>query len=200
MDINTIVEKINELFKTKIEHEVCEEEAPDTYEILSQELPKILEGLDYEVVLEEDCYQYFNAPCLPREYRYFNCIMLVAVVFDKKNKKAYRIWAEYRSGYYCKVTSFLKDTSIWYDEIPLISEETTPFTARLIENIPWLYIRPTWKKNIEEMILDLAKAEIQGRLEEGIKNMKAQLEKGAWIYDYGYVLGALERTINETNK
>ena len=153
-------------------------------------------GLKAEIINDFDCNNYFNAPGYPRAYNFYRCTGTLAVAHDVKNKKTYHIVVSFREAQYPTYTKFSLDY-VEVEETPLIDDENTPFTAKLIENIPWMYIRPLWRSNIEDMILEIAQAEYEGRLKEAVEDVKAKLKAGAWIYDYQHMLSALEKTLQE---
>ena len=153
-------------------------------------------GLKAEIVNDFDCNNYFNAPGYPRAYNFYEIFGVLASAHDLKEKKTYIIHVEYVEAQYPSYTKYsLKSVDV--EEIPLINEEDTPFTAKLIGNIPWMYIRPLWRGNIISMIIKLAQAEYEGRLKEAIEDIQAKLKAGAWIYDYQHMLSALEKTLQE---
>ena len=85
-------------------------------------------------------------------------------------------------------------------ELPLISEETTPFTHKVIKYIDWSRIRPIWGLNIHDFIITLAEAEHNNTLDKAIKEIERRLRAGSWIYEYQNMLHALEKAIAETSK
>ena len=103
-----------------------------------------------------------------------------------------RVFAEFHHGeVYDNVTFELVET--WIDEVVVVDEEETPFTARLIKEIPWEYIRPTWQANINKVISVLAEAERAGKLDEKLAEVMNLLNANAWIYDYQHILNAIKR-------
>lgn len=78
-----------------------------------------------------------------------------------------------------------------YEILPLISEGTTPFTYKLINNIPWELVREEWTPQINYLIYQLAEKELEGELEQGIKDLRQVCENNSWIYEYQHVLRAL---------
>lgn len=79
-------------------------------------------------------------------------------------------------------------------ELPVITEEKTPFTCALIDEIPWAIV-VHWMPAIFQLIYDLAEYELDGKLEEGIEKIKGTLEKVSWNYEFGHVLRALNRVL-----
>ncbi|RLE87716.1 MAG: hypothetical protein DRJ67_04140 [Thermoprotei archaeon] len=118
--------------------------------------------------------------------------LIVCDLWTDKPGTALRVWAQFRrSAVYGRYEYVLED--VWTEEVPIVDDEHTPFTAKLLEEIPWQYIRPIWARNIEKMIAELARAEWEGRLREKLGETVRELEGGAWIYDYQHVLAAVYR-------
>jgi len=152
-------------------------------------------GLEaYPVFEVVDSVQTFNAPCYPREYRYYENTWVLLEAVDKNKLRHYIVYMDTSEGYYCSVAWFSSVKKIYLYEQPYISNESTPFTAKFMDRIPWQYIRPIWKNNIWNMIVKLAEAEIKGNLEEAIKEVEEELKAGLWVYDYQHVYGALLET------
>ncbi|MCD6325156.1 hypothetical protein J7L97_02580 [Candidatus Bathyarchaeota archaeon] len=82
---------------------------------------------------------------------------------------------------------------LWSEESPLITPETTPFTYKVTQLVPWDLIRPTWEHQVIKYINQLAEAEIEDRLEKGIKEVKASLEPSLWVYDFQHLYNAIEK-------
>lgn len=123
---------------------------------------------------------------------------IVTVLVGKKfaGDRVVAVYADFREGevygrYYFELEG------VWAEEAPAISEEKTPFTYKLVEEIPWEHIRPEWYHGIREMVHALADAELRGDLESAVRDVKSRLEAGSWIYDYGHVLRALLRAAEE---
>jgi len=77
-------------------------------------------------------------------------------------------------------------------EGPLISEETTPKTIKVIKAIPWELIRPIWGVHIGGWLTELAEAETEDRFEEKVREIKETLKPELWVYDYAHFYNALK--------
>ena len=121
---------------------------------------------------------------------------IIARIYDKDELKVYEVWLCYDDQYgpfgYCAV---VRDVIV--DELPLISEETTPFTAKVIEKLSNVPIRDTWAGNIRNFIIEIGKAEIQGELESKLHEIVKTIKAGAWVYEYAYLLKIIEATAKE---
>jgi len=89
---------------------------------------------------------------------------------------------------------------VCYETKIAISPRKTPFTYKLVKNIPWYFIRETWLPSVSELLEELAEKELKGELEAGIEELKKVLEAGSWIYDYQHVLKALNKVLMLNNK
>jgi len=150
---------------------------------------------ELEKVLDEVVFEAIDS-CTPWSGNGFKHSYVVYKVGAKRTgdvRKVIVFFAEFHEGDVHGVYKFELER-VWSEE-QVVVNENTPFTQMLVENIPWLYIRETWRPNIEKMIADLAIAEHDGRLDEGINEVRKRLEAGLWIYDYCHVYRALEETI-----
>ena len=150
-------------------------------------------GLECDLYVDGDSWNYFNAPGLPRAYNFYRCYLTISGIYDVKNLKHYTIYITYHELQYPYKTEY-SNPDVDVEEGPLIDSKYTPFTARLCEEIPWLYIRPEWSASIHKFIEDLARAELEGRLNEAIKKVENKLKLGMWVYDYQHFYSALQRT------
>ena len=118
-------------------------------------------GFECEIVMESKSYNYLHIPDWPRDRNFYDIFTLLARVFDPEARKAYNVcihWEKREEPY----TIHRKLKGIVIDEIPMVSREKTPITYEIIETIPWDLIRPRWKSHIEEIINELATAEVKG--------------------------------------
>ena len=139
---------------------------------------------------------YFNSPRYPRDYRYYNVYEYHKVI-DTKNKKTYIVVV--------KTKELQKPTTeehifeyVSVEEHELVDEEI-PFTNTLVSNIPWYRIRPEWEYNVNSFIDILARAEREGRLQEALKEVLANVKADLWVYDYRHFYNALIETCRQLN-
>jgi hypothetical protein len=173
------------------------EEAADV-EALQRDVERELSllGLKVEFCVDADSRCYFNSPGWPRAYNFYECVSTHRVI-DEARKKVYFVDASYKELNYPTYTEY-EAVGVDVEERELI-DESTPFTAALVENVPWNLIRPTWSRNICNFINELAEAERGGRLLDALKAVKARVEAGSWVYDYQHFLGALRETCEKFN-
>jgi len=89
---------------------------------------------------------------------------------------------------------------IYTQKQPIIDENKTPFTYKLVQNINWSSLRPTWVMNIHKLVTDLAMAEHKNKLNKAIREVEKKLSATAWIYDYQHFQKALQKTKAEIIK
>ena len=183
--------------KKKMINEIYEEYDEKEYEALEElekKLEKMMEktGEKYEVVLEivDDCELGSGMYFEQRQEE-----MLVLKIYKQKDvitvSAVFTYGCTYGEDYFV-----LEKMSV--NTEPLIDEETTPFTQKLVNEIPWNFIRDEWAPSISDMIQELAIRERDGELEEGIKELEEKLTRGRWIYDFEHVLKALHRAMCQT--
>jgi len=130
-------------------------------------------------------------------WRHARCIYSVCSVKLPRNRvREYK--AEFIESHVYGDYQF-KFKEIWSEESPLITPEATPFTYRVTELVPWQFIRDIWERGVIERINQLAEAEIEGRLEEGIRKVKASLKPSLWVYDFQHLYNAIEKAIEDFN-
>lgn len=86
----------------------------------------------------------------------------------------------------------LKSRDIFFEDYPLIDEEKTPLTWKLLKKFDIIRVRPIWMPKIRQFIFEIAEAEHQGRPKEAIERVKQRLRSGTWIYEYANLLRAIE--------
>jgi len=155
-----------------------------------------LHGLKVEFDVDSDAVNYFNAPGWPRAYNFYFVIVTHKVI-DKANGKVYFVDVKYKELNYPHGRQY-EAVGVDVEELELV-EESTPFVAALVENIPWNLIRPTWAGNICDFINRLATAERAGRLLDELRAVRAEAEAGSWVYDYQHFLAALRETCEKFN-
>ena len=149
-------------------------------------------GLEVDLSLSGDSHCYFNAPGSPRAYNFYSCTLVIGGVRDLRGLREYVAYIDYRELQYPDRTEYRLD-GVWVEELPLIDGRYTPFTARLVEEVPWHLIRPEWSQQVHGLIRELARAELEGRLREAIEEAEERLRAGAWVYDYQHLYRALQR-------
>jgi hypothetical protein len=203
--INTMkeVETLNEYLRgvddeLEEEYDLIIEKRNDEIDQLRDEVKEKLKALGFDVEFEVniDSANYFNAPGSPRAYNYYR-VFEDNKVIDHKNKKVYIVTVEYLQMQ--KPT----ETEYEFNEIDIMEHELvdseTPFANLLCDNIPWEFIRDIWRPHIVDFIDEIAKAEREKKLEETLKQVKEQGERGAWVYDYQHFLNALMKTAKQFN-
>ena len=173
-------------------NELEEEELDKRLEMLEAEVREKLKPLEVEFFVDSYTHEYFTAPSYPREYRYY-LIMDVHRVIDKENGRQYFVYVDYHHKQKPSHSEYTLE-SVEVEEESLIDDERTPFTKRLIEEIPWMLIRDTWLPSIKRLIFELAEAESEGRLEERLEEIVERVKNSLWVYDYQHFYGALRRT------
>jgi len=203
--IRELVDKINRLasgfnYVIPIGDKEAEEEVARREEETIEKIVKLVKayGLELEGGLDYGfCNQYFNAPCTPVEYRYYSCDVCINIV-DWEDKVMYVLCTISSEGTRCgeKFRSIGKFEVV--DVVPLIDREKTPFTFRLVEKLSQVPIRPIWKWNIDSYVREILNAELEGRLtSEFIRDVLNRVSMGVWVYEYGYLYGAIESTAKE---
>jgi len=150
-------------------------------------------GLEVEFDVHSDKNCFFTAT---PGYQYY-IIHEYHAVMDKRRKKAYLV-SVYIYEYNKPWQTVYEFDGVEIEEKELIDEDT-PFTNALTDNIPWEYIREVWANNIGEFIQKIAKAERENRLNEALKEVKANVEAGLWVYDYRHFYSALMKTCKQFN-
>lgn len=159
---------------------------------LDDELLEKLEPMEVEY-FDTDELEYFNAPGYS-----FRLVTDIYRVIDREARKVYVVYVAYKCLEKPNVTEY-EPLEIRITEGPFISEDTTPFTHKLVENTPWHLIRPTWAKNIERLVLKLAEAELRGELESMLSEVVDRVVATLWVYDYQQFYRALKETAKEFN-
>jgi DNA repair exonuclease SbcCD ATPase subunit len=198
-DEEELMEKIDEIEEEREERidkilEERDKEVADLESKLADNLKAL--GFDVEFNVSGDSVNYFNAPGMPRAYNYYKVYDTHKVV-DIKNRKVYFVTVKYLEQEKPTITEYVFD-DVYTEEYELVNEET-PFASALNDAVPWHLIRDMYVPHILSYISDIAKAEREGRLKETLKNIKEEVEKSAWVYDYARFLNALMRTAQRFN-
>jgi len=173
-------------------------EADEEADVLNEIEDRVRElGFDVDLGFDRDRTCYFNAPGYPREFRYYNVYEYHRVI-DTKNRKVYVIVAKTVELEKPWITEHVFDYIGIDGEYELIDEETR-FTSTLVHNIPWDYIRPEWAGNINGFLNILARAEREGRLQEALREVLANVKADLWVYDYRHFYNALIETCRQLN-
>lgn len=148
----------------------------------------------WELIYEN---RYFNAPCAPREYLYMDTAVVLARRVE--GDRELLLIANFREGYACDTAWFRDQVYVYERERPVITPEKTPFTSRVVEIFYDEFGEPraVWASAIADFIEELAEAELSGRLAEKLREVKARLSAGAWVYEYGKLLAAIEKAASE---
>jgi hypothetical protein len=170
-----------------------DEEVDKLYEDLKKQVSEINKNLEVELFVAQDANCYFNA----NNRSFYDCYD-EHLVHDLANKKTYVVFVSFKELNYDWGKQY-KFESIEVEEKELIDEENTPFTCKLIENVPWCYIRDMWAHSIKALIEKIAKAEVENRLEETLQEVKAIVKSSLWIYDYSHFYDALMKTCQQFN-
>jgi len=189
-------ERLKEVFEdfAKRSLKAFEEGKEDEVEALEEELRERLKtmGLEVELYVECDASNYFNAPGWPRAYNYYSVSETHRVVAEKE-KKAYLVTVVYDELQKPTETEF-KFREVLIDELHLIGEDT-PFSATLVQEIPWELVRPIWRYKIEQTVNRIIKAEREGRLNVALRDVVENLKASAWIHEYHGMLNAVYRAM-----
>jgi len=177
------IEALNELEEEELEKKVKE---------LEEETREKLRPLEVELFADSYTHEYFTAPSYPCEYRYY-LIMDIHRVIDEENGKQYFVYVAYHHKQRPNSNEYVLE-SVEIEEESLIDSERTPFAAKLVQEIPWMYIRDTWLPSIKRLIFELAEAESKGELEEKVKEIAEKVRSSLWVYDYQHFYKALKRT------
>jgi hypothetical protein len=185
------IEKMqDELYKIEVEEN---KEVDKLYEDAKQEILKINEKMEVDLFADQDAHCYFST-----NYRSFYYCYDEHVIHDLENKKTYIVFVDFKELNYEHYRRYeFEDIEI--EEKELIDEENTPFTSKLIENIPFCYIRDTWAHSIKQLIEKIAKAEVENKLQETLQEVKAIVKSSLWIYDYSHFYDALIKTCKQFN-
>jgi hypothetical protein len=114
-------------------------------------------------------------------------------------KKAFKVIVEYDEARFWKDINEYELNSVSVEELEYISQEDTPFTYTLSNLIPWHLIRDIWFPNINALVVRIADAEKEGRLDTELKNVLEIVEKNLWIYDYRHFQNALLQAMQKFN-
>ena len=120
---------------------------------------------DYEIIMQPDCSQYFNAPCVPREYRYFSCYW--DLVSFRVGNKVYVVRGHSTEGYYCSCPRFRTFDEIWVDEYT-ISNVMSLIYEKLNE-LFMRYGRPEWVKAVFNTLDEIHNTVVEIEKKEGSK-------------------------------
>ena len=180
--------KENEIHSKYDEEEI--EQVDELREEIENELSK--HNMEIEWDYAWDKYNYLNIIGLSR-----NRIIERHDVIDKTSRKAYKILIYYDEviQMYSSKRYFEK---VIVEEVEWINEEDCPFTYALDNNIPWFLIRDVWLPNINSFVVDLARAEKEGNLEQELKRIM-EIVKGSRVYDYIHFKNALLKTMQQFN-
>jgi hypothetical protein len=197
-DLESIFREFGEKYVEILNKTSDQDELDSKIAELTSEIEKKLKAFDLNVefFVDIDNRHYFNAPGYPRAYNYYEVFVDNRVV-DRKNKKVYYVTVIYSELQKPETTEYVFDR-IDITEYNAIDDDT-PFARTLDENVPWMYIREMWKSHIIDYISEIAIAEREKKLEEKLKEIKEQAEKGAWIYDYQHFYNALMKTAQQFN-
>jgi len=179
------VRALNELEEEELEKKVKE---------LEEEVRERLRPLEVELFADSYTHEYFTAPSYPREYRYY-LIMDVHRAVDKENGRQYFVYVAYHHKQRPNSNEYVLE-SVEVEEESLIDDERTPFTAKLVEEMPWTLIRDTWLPSIRRLVFELAEAESKGELERKLVEVMEKVRSSLWVYDYQHFFSALRRTAN----
>ena len=196
-DEEKLMEKIDEIEEEREERidKILEERDDEVVDLeckLADNLKAL--GFDVEFNVSSDSANYFNAPGMPRAYNYYKVYDKHKVV-DIKNRKVYFVTVKYLEQEKPTITEYVFD-DVYTEEYELVNEET-PFAYVLNDAVPWPLIRDMYRTHILSYISEIAKAEREGRLKETLKNIKEEVERSAWVYDYAHFLNALMRTAQQ---
>jgi hypothetical protein len=189
-DAEKYEEMQDELYQIEVEEN---KEVDQLYEDAKQEILKINEKLEVELFVYQDAHCYFSA----NNRSFYDCYDEHAI-HDLANKKTYVVFVDFKELNYEWGKQY-KFEGIEIEEKELIDEENTPFTSKLIENVPWCYIRDTWVTSLKQLIEKIAEAEVKHKLQETLQEVKAKVEASLWIYDYYHFYDALIKTCEQFN-
>ena len=177
--VREYIEALNELEEEKLEKKVKE---------MEEEVREKLRPLEVEFFVDSYTYEYFSAP----PYHHY-LGMDVHRVIDRGSGKQYFVYVVYHHKQKPSHSEYTLE-SVEVEEESLIDDERTPFTKRLIEEIPWMYIRDTWLPSIKRLIFELAEAESRGELKDKLEEVAEKVRSSLWVYDYQHFFSALKRT------
>jgi len=187
MGVKEVFEEFAEKYVEAL-NEIHSEELDKRLEMLEEEIREKLRPLEVEFFVDTASYEYFSAP----PYHHYLCMDIHRVI-DKGNGRQYFVYVAYHHKQKPGHSEYTLE-SIEVEEESLIDDERTPFTKRLIEEIPWSLIRDIWLPSIKRLIFELAEAESEGKLEEKLEEVVEKVRSSLWVYDYQHFFSALKRT------
>ena len=177
--VREYIEALNELEEEKLEEKVKE---------LEEEVRERLRPLEVEFFVDSFARESFSAPPY---HHYMN--VDVHRVIDEENGKQYFVYVVYYHKQKPGRSEYALE-SVEVEEESLIDSERTPFTAKLVEEIPWLLIRDTWLPSIKKLVFEIAEMESRGELKDKLEEIAEKVRRNLWVYDYQHVFSALKRT------